>query len=95
MLMFMILLFIIGLALFICFAKRTNAHSDSLDHSPRSYSDSTSCSSFKMMTLDFQMIVIAMMISVPIQVAVNNQKRFALNSRAKRCCHYQMNMLLR
>ena len=49
----------------------------------------------KMMTLDFQMIVIAMMISVPIQVAVNNQKRFALNSRAKRCCHYQMNMLLR
>ena len=47
MLMFMILLFIIGLALFICFAKRTDAHSDSLDHSPRSYSDSTSCSSFK------------------------------------------------
>lgn len=49
----------------------------------------------KMMTLDFQMIVIALMIPVPIQVAVNNKKRFALNSRAKRCCHYQMNMLLR
>ena len=47
MLMFMILLFIIGLALFICFAKRTDARSDSMDHSPRSYSDSTSCSSSK------------------------------------------------